>query len=265
MIYTYNDILKYWQQNKIQSASDVDLKLDSFRILFAYNSNKIENDNITYHDTREVFENGQVINYTGDTRTLFEIENQKKCYNYLAEKIAEKEPISIDLIKQMHYTLTYGTFDERRFVTNEERPGEFKKHDYVTGINEVGSPPQYVEEDLISLINDVNDVKSEEKFNPLTVAAYLHASFEYIHPFADGNGRVGRTLMNYYLMTNDYPPLIIFDEDKKEYYKALESYDTSEDLKPLIEFIQSQTIKTWEKSLDRFNSVAIKNPHNRGR
>lgn len=262
---TYADVLAFWQRDKISSVSDLDMKLDSFRILFAYNSNRIENENITYHDTREIFENGKVINYTGDTRTLFEIENQKKCYDFLAEKIVQKEPLSINLIKRIHYTLTYGTFDERRFGINQERPGEFKKHDYVTGINEVGSPPEYVEEDLQALISEVNEVTNEANFNALTVSAYLHAGFEYIHPFADGNGRAGRTLMNYFLMINDYPPLIIYDEDKKDYYHALESYDTTEDLKPLISFMEKETIKTWEKSVGRFNSTAINRPLGRGR
>lgn len=261
----YTDVLTFWQNKSMNSVSELYAALDSFRILFAYNSNKIENENITYHDTREIFENGKVINYTGDTRTLFEIENQKKCFEFLAEKIVKKEPLSIDLIKKIHYTLTYGTFDERRFVTNNERPGEFKKHDYVTGINEVGSPPEYVEEDLTSLINEVNDIKNDAKFNALTVAAYLHAGFEYIHPFADGNGRVGRTVMNYYLMVNDFPPLIIYDEDKKDYYKALESYDTSEELKPLIDFMQSQTIKTWQNTIARAAASDLKKTSGRNR
>lgn len=261
----YTDVLTFWQNKSMNSVSELYAALDSFRILFAYNSNKIENENITYHDTREIFENGKVINYTGDTRTLFEIENQKKCFEFLAEKIVKKEPLSIDLIKKIHYTLTYGTLDERRFVTNNERPGEFKKHDYVTGINEVGSPPEYVEEDLTSLINEVNDIKNDAKFNALTVAAYLHAGFEYIHPFADGNGRVGRTVMNYYLMVNDFPPLIIYDEDKKDYYKALESYDTSEELKPLIDFMQSQTIKTWQNTIARAAASDLKKTSRRNR
>ena len=68
----YNVVLKTWQEWNIQTESDLDLRLDNFRILFAYHSGKIENDEITYHDTREIFENGKVVGYTGDPRTLFE-------------------------------------------------------------------------------------------------------------------------------------------------------------------------------------------------
>ena len=55
--------------------------------------------------------------------------------------------------------------------------------------------------------------------------AYLHARFEFIHPFADGNGRVGRTPMNYYLMTHNHPPLIVHDEDKRMYCECLQKCD----------------------------------------
>ena len=59
-----------------------------FWIFFAYHSGKIENDEITYHDTRDIFEDGRVREYTGDLKTLFEIQNQKKCYGYIVEKLA---------------------------------------------------------------------------------------------------------------------------------------------------------------------------------
>jgi Fic family protein len=83
----------------------------------------------------------------------------------------------------------------------------------------------------------------------LKAATYLHASVEFIHPFADGNGRVGRTLMNYYLMTHNHPPLIVFDEDKRLYYECLQKYYETEVLNPLYEFLKYETEKTWEKAL----------------
>ena len=73
----YERICRDWISNEIRSAEDLDVLLHNYRILFAYNSNVIENPQTTIHDTREIFENGKVINYTGDLRTLFEIENQK--------------------------------------------------------------------------------------------------------------------------------------------------------------------------------------------
>lgn len=73
-----------------------------------------------------------------------------------------------------------------------------------------------------------------------------------IHPFADGNGRVGRTIMNYYLMTHGYPPTIIYQEDKETYYMALTVFDKTQEITGFRKFIKEQTIKTWKvKKLDR--------------
>lgn len=138
----FQELIKKWQSFSITSVSDLDNALDSFKVEFAYNSGKIENDKVTYHDTREIFENGKVTGYTGETRAIFEQQNQKLCYEYLKEKIVSKEPLSMDLLKETHRILTAGTYDERRFLVNNERPGEFKKHDYVVGKDEIGAAPQ---------------------------------------------------------------------------------------------------------------------------
>lgn len=79
----------------------------------------------------------------------------------------------------------------------------------------------------------------------LTAAAYFHCNFEYIHPFADGNGRTGRTLTNYFLMIHDLPPMVIFDEDKKLYYEALGIFDETEKLDGFVSLLKDQTVKTW--------------------
>lgn len=244
----YSETVRLWQSFDIRSATDLDLRLDSYRILFAYNSGKIENENITYHDTREIFENGKVLNYTGDPRTLFELQNQKECYEYLKGPILERKPLTLELIKEVHGILTAGTYDERRFIELGERPGEFKKHDFVTGVEEVGAAHEDVEEEMTEMLDIL--AESEGK-DPLKLAAWFHLRFEYIHPFADGNGRAGRTLMNYYLLTHDHPPVIIYDEDKAAYYAALERYDKDEEMQPMHDFLVQQTEKTWEKTLDR--------------
>ena len=242
----YSRVIELWQSYKITSAGDVDKYLHSFRILFAFHSGKIENLEITYHDTREIFENSRVVGYTGTLRTLFEQQNQKLCYEVLKEKIAKKEPLNMELVKEIHKLLTNGAYDERRYFENDERPGEFKKHDYVIGTYEAGTAAEDVEKDLMEMIAEVNEYEGKDV---LKAAAYLHARFEYIHPFADGNGRVGRNLMNYYLMIHNHPPLIIFDHDKKLYYECLQKYDETEELNSLYEFLKYETEKTWEKAL----------------
>ena len=112
-----------------------------------------------------------------------------------------------------------------------------------------------MENDLAELIGEVNAIGAKA---PLKAGAYLHARFENIHPFADGNGRVGRTLLNYWLMINDYPPTIVYEEDRRAYYDALQAYDEQEDLTPLVQFLEAQTIKTWSRNMDSKNPAPHK-------
>jgi Fic family protein len=244
----YEEIVSMWQGWNISTVHDLDEKLHNFRILFAYNSGRIENDSITYHDTREIFENGRAINFTGDPRALFEQRNQKICYELLKNKIIEKVPLTVSLVLEIHEVLTSGTYDEQRFIERGERPGTFKKHDYVIGREEAGSLPANVPGDITALIDEMLMYKGNEI---LKAAAYFHLRFEHIHPFADGNGRTGRTLLNYFLMSQEHPPIIIYDENKAEYYEALEIYDKTEDIIPMYNFLRRETEHTWEKTLER--------------
>ena len=238
----YEEILKWWKEEKKETREDILTLLDNYKILFAYHSGKIENDTITLHDTREIFENGCVVNYTGDLRTLFEIKNQKDCFEGLIDQIIEKENITIEFIQELHYQLMKGCYDEIRYKKGE-RPGKFKAYDYVTG-DGIGTPPDEVEDELRELLDEIEEAEGKDV---MTIAAYLHLRFEEIHPFADGNGRVGRTLMNYYLMTHDYPPLILYSEDKRTYYMDLAVYDKTGQISVFIEFLKEQMVKTWER------------------
>ncbi|MDR3269936.1 MAG: Fic family protein [Peptococcaceae bacterium] len=245
----YQQAIAWWQTQTISTGADLDRVLDSFRVLFAYHSGRIENEEITYHDTRDIFENGRVSSFSGNPRALFEQQNQKLCYEFLKDKIAAREPLDVGLVKEVHRVLTGGTYDGRRFVENGERPGEFKKHDYVAGLHEVGSNAEEVDRDVSALLDELDGFGGQG--DTLKAGAYFHARFEYIHPFADGNGRVGRTLLNYFLMIHGHPPLIIYDEDRHVYYDSLQRYDETEELDALHTFLTRQAAKTWEKTLAR--------------
>jgi len=245
---SYQKILQLWQSFNITTTAQLDARLNSFRVLFAYNSGKIENPETTYYDTREVFENGKIAGFSGDPITAVEIINQKRVYSFLLPKIIKKEPITMELVKTVHGLLTMATYDDRRFFELGERPGEFKKTDFVVGKNEIGSMPGDVPEDIEELLDEISHIKPKDAFKS---AAYFHGRFENIHPFADGNGRTGRTMLNYFLLIHNHPPLIIYEEDRMKYYTALEAFDTDENLNPMIEFFHNQLEKTWEKTLSR--------------
>lgn len=243
----YEKAVELWKSKNIQTDAQLAEALSSYSMAFAFHSGKIENDHITYHDTREVFEHDGVTSYTGDLRTLFEIRNAKEASELFLCAFQEKCPLDETFVWRMQKQLTHGTYDTRRWQLGE-RPGEYKHHDYVTGKGEIGAAPEEVVEEMAELLEELQDIDSADV---LTAAAYFHVKFENIHPFADGNGRTGRILMNYLLVLHGHPPIIIHEEDRKDYYEALEAWDNRQDLVPMKSFLQEQTVKTWEKQVIR--------------
>lgn len=243
----YEKALELWRQKNVQTDAELAEALNGHSIAFAFHSGKIENDRITYHDTREIFEHDGVTSYTGDLRTLFEIRNAKEANELFLCAFRDRRPLDEAFLRELQFQLTQSTYDTRRWQLGE-RPGEYKRHDYVTGREEVGAAPEDVAEELSELLEELKSIGPE---NALTAAAYFHAKFENIHPFADGNGRTGRLAMNYLLVLHAHPPIIIHEEDRKEYYAALEAWDTRQALAPLRDFLRVQTEKTWEKQIAR--------------
>lgn len=242
----YEKAVALWKRKNITNDAELAEALNGHSIAFAYHSGKIENDNITYNDTREIFDHDGVTSYTGDLKTLFEIRNAKEANELLLTAFNIKRPVDETLIKEFQYKLTQNTYDTRRWQLGE-RPGEYKHHDFITGKNEIGAPPEDVAEELSELVSEMNEATEN---NALTAAAYFHAKFENIHPFADGNGRTGRIVMNYILLLNNHPPVIVHEEDRKAYYTALEAWDERQELDPLIAFLKDQTAKTWQKQIE---------------
>lgn len=243
----YEKAVVLWQRKKITTDAELAEAINEHSIAFAYHSGRIENELVTFNDTREIFEHDGVTSYTGDLRTLFEISNAKDANDLLLASFKVRRQLDEALIKEFQRRLTQKTYNTRCWQLGE-RPGEYKLHDYVTGKNEIGAAPEDVSEEMNELLSELTDIPNEKA---LTAAAYYHAKFENIHPFADGNGRTGRLTMNYFLLTHDHPPIIIHEEDRKTYYSALESWDERQELAPMIEFLKEQTAKTWGKQIER--------------
>ncbi|WP_300346762.1 Fic family protein [uncultured Oscillibacter sp.] len=245
----YEKILTWWREKRIRTAADIALEMNGNGAAFIYHSAKIENDRITYHDTREIFDHGGVSGYTGDVRSLFEIQNSVAAYHRMMDAFEKREALDQALLCEFQGLLTQGTYDTLRYQKGE-RPGSYKKNDYVTGPQEVGALPEDVPVELGELLAELENIRPEQA---LTAAAYFHAKFENIHPFADGNGRTGRLLMNYQLLLWDHPPIIIHEEDRRDYYAALERFDKAQDLDVLTAFLKEQTVKTWSARFERAN------------
>ena len=107
---------------------------------FSCNSGTIENETITFRDTHEIFENGRVTGYTGDLKTLYEIANLKAAHELTCRWFDERKMLTEPMVREMHRTLTQGTYDERRWELGE-RPGTYKVNGiWGAGPNEMAVP-----------------------------------------------------------------------------------------------------------------------------
>lgn len=247
MMTNYEKAVALWQQKHITTDAELSEALNAYSVLFAYHSCKIENPDITYHDTREIFEHDRVISYTGSLRTLFEIRNAKDAYELFLTAFNGKRPLDEKFIKELQYCLTKNTYDTRRCQIGE-RSGKYRHHNYIAGRKRTETAPENVHNEVYELLKEL---QSTEGNNILVMAAYFHVKFENIHPFADSNGRTGRLAMNYFFVSNNHPPVIIYEEDRRTYYDALEAWDVEQDLTPLCDFLKQQTEKTWNRQLQR--------------
>ncbi|MBU1051388.1 MAG: Fic family protein [Nanoarchaeota archaeon] len=201
----------------------------TFSEIFSYNTNAIEGSELSKKETKEVIEKG-----------VWPVEKSK-------EDIAEalgvneaiklirktKEHISLDLIKQIHYIV---------FKNSKDFAGELRKlgQEVVvrTGTGFIvheGAPSSRVITLLNELIKWYNKHKSE--YPGILLASVIHNQFENIHPFADGNGRAGRILLNNILLKNNLPPVNIDIKNQAEYYQTLQSYEKDGNIRPTIELI----------------------------
>ena len=213
------------------------------QVNFAYNSNKIEGNKLTEDETEEIFETNSFIPKSDSAiklDDLIEMKNHFRLFDYCLDII--DEPISKEIMINMNKILKRNTKDEDNPRYNV---GGFKVVPNNIGlINVVNtSSPSNVEKDLDKLIVKYNSLKS------VTIEDIVdfHYKFECIHPFSDGNGRVGRMIMFKECLKHNIMPFIILDEDKYFYMRGLKNY--KEDKMFLID--------TLKHEQDRFESVAI--------
>ena len=189
------------------------------QINFAYNTNHIEGSTLTEEQTRYIYETNTIVledgNVNANVDDILETANHFKLVDYMLD-VAD-QPLNEDMIKEFHKILKTGTSDDRKSWFNV---GEYKKLPNEVSGNET-SKPENVSSDMKKLL---------EKYNSLEEATFedivkFHKNFETIHPFQDGNGRVGRIIMFKECLKNDIVPFIILDKDKMFYYRGLKEFD----------------------------------------
>jgi len=210
-----------------QPKENLENRYESFVSLFTYDSTNIEGNTLTLQETSQLlFEN---ITPRKSLRELNEVTNHKEAFDYI---INFEGDISKKMILELHRLVTKNTLKEEL----RNQVGEYRKVQvYIRGTNWLPPKPQEVSNEMKHLL--IWYSKNKKNLNPLILAAYFHSAFETIHPFVDGNGRVGRLLMNFILRKNKFPMINIPATKKYIYYKALESSQINGDLKHLVKFL----------------------------
>ena len=187
------------------------------QVIFAYNTNHIEGSKLTEDQTRYIFETNTIL-FEGQTVVsvddILETANHFKLVDYMLD-VAE-EQLSEKIIKQFHKILKEGTSDSIKKWFNV---GEYKKLANEAG-NMQTTLPKNVEKDMAKLMEWYNSL---EKITIKEIIEF-HFRFERIHPFQDGNGRVGRVISFKECLRNNIIPFIILDKDKLFYYRGLKEY-----------------------------------------
>lgn len=177
-----------------------------------YNSNAIENSTLTLKETEKILLEMEVSRDIS-VREVFEAKNLARVILYTRQKSQEEE-ISKELILLLHKMLI-GSIDD-------SIAGRFRKSgEYVRVGTHVASAPEHVDRMVESLLLAYI---SDHSLHFIEKIASFHLEFETIHPFCDGNGRIGRVLMNYQLLRLGFPRIIIRDKEKKIYYEAFGEY-----------------------------------------
>lgn len=179
-----------------------------------YNSNAIENSTLSLEETDKILLQIELDRYISE-REIFETKNLARVVAYIENKSKEQE-LTFDVILSLHKMLISNIRDEIA--------GRFRiKDEWVRVGDHIAPNPIEITERLQKVLTEYNSDASESIIKRI---AKFHLNFEYIHPFCDGNGRIGRLLNNYLLIRGGYVPINIKFIDRATYYSAFKEFQT---------------------------------------
>ncbi|MBI2452113.1 Fic family protein [Candidatus Pacearchaeota archaeon] len=180
-------------------------ELEEIAIAFTYNTNAIEGSTITLEETREIIHDKMSPN-----KPLKDVKETEAHSRVFLNILNKKEEISSELLLKWHKEI----FGE----TKEDIAGRYR--DYLVRVGPYLAPDW---QEVAKMMNElIRFIKKNRKLNPVELSARTHYKFEKIHPFGDGNGRIGRLLMNQILWHSGYPAIIIEYKKRRAYYRSLQ-------------------------------------------
>jgi Fic family protein len=215
---------KYQKQPKITFEN----RYEAFVSQFTYDSTAIEGNTLTLQETAGLLFD-EIVPSSKALREVNEVLNHKKAFDRLLD-------YDKDITKKFILELHELTMKETLKPDLDSQLGKYRSVQvYIRGVDWLPAVPEDVPKDIRNLLSWYS--KNKKRLHPIVLAAYFHVGFEIIHPFVDGNGRVGRLLMNFILHKNGYPMINIPVKRRFEYYDCLQAAQVDGDLRPFIEML----------------------------
>ncbi|MBN1973638.1 MAG: Fic family protein [Sedimentisphaerales bacterium] len=210
-----------------------------------YNSNAIENSTLTLEETEKILLQIDLDRYISE-REIFEAKNLARVVSYIDSKAKEQE-LTLDVILLLHKMLIGNIRDDVA--------GRFRKAgEYVRVANYIAPAPEEVTDRLEKMLASYNASSHEHIIKRI---ALLHLTFENIHPFVDGNGRIGRVINNYLLMREGFVPVNIKFIDRVMYYEAFREFEQKGTAKIMEEIVGKSLTNSYHKRLAYLEGAQI--------
>lgn len=178
-----------------------------------YHSNAIEGSTLTYAETYAILYNDNSFKIRGkEPREIYEAINHKKALELVFRNLQNNEEFDERLIKKLNETINRDIKETEGYRTVQV---------FIQGSEHIPPKPEKVSNLMVYFIYNYN----HDEQDIFTKIAKYHIEFEKIHPFEDGNGRTGRLLLNYELLKNNFPPVVIAKEDRVQYFELLRNND----------------------------------------
>ncbi len=210
-----------------------------------FNSNAIENSTLTLKETEKILLNKEVSRNVS-VREIFEAKNLARVMEYFELKKNELS-LTSETILLVHKMLIENI--------NDNIAGRFRtKNEYVRVGSHIAPPPEHVERMVDAILSEY---ESNIDDYPIDKIAKFHLDFETIHPFLDGNGRIGRVIVNFQLNKLGFPNLIIRDKEKKIYYQSFREYNDSKNTKTMEKIIVLASFESLHKRISYLKGESI--------
>ena len=228
-LHRVEELKKQLDQHRPLPIAAVKNLRDVYRVEWTYNSNAIEGNTLSLIETKVVMEDGLTI---GGKRLQehFEVINHSEAISYIEDQVTQTSEFDERTLKIIHHLILKNIDDENA--------GRYRS------INVRISGSQHEPPHFLQVPNDMQELfawynQQKDRLHPVELAALFHFKFVYIHPFADGNGRTARLLMNLILMSHGYPPAIVKAENSQRltYYEVLETASVQGNTQPFIDLI----------------------------